>query len=337
MKSESKKIGILGAGSWGTAISLVLHSNNHSISLWDKFKDNLNDIKNNSENKKFLPGIKIPAAISIEYDLDKIIDSNEIIVFAVPAQHLRSVLSQISKNDLKIKTSVNLAKGIETSSLKLLSGVFMEFYGKNFLENYCVLTGPSHAEEVSKFKPASLIAASVNLKTAGFVQSVFTNKFFRVYTNSDLTGSETGGAVKNIIAIAAGVCDGLNLGDNARAALITRGLAEITRFGVKLGADERTFSGLSGLGDLVVTCGSVHSRNYKCGLLLSKNYSLDKIKNEINQTIEGIETVKSTFELAQKLKIDMPITQQVFNLINGNITAEDAVAQLMERLAKPEF
>ncbi|HPN31559.1 MAG TPA: NAD(P)H-dependent glycerol-3-phosphate dehydrogenase [bacterium] len=337
MKSKNKKIGILGAGSWGTAISLVLNSNKHSVALWDKYKENLDDIRNYSENKKFLPGIKIPDGISVEYDLEKIIGLNEIIVFAVPAQHLRSVLSQISKNRFENKLSVNLAKGIETSSLKLLSGVFTEFYGEDFLEKYCVLTGPSHAEEVSKFKPASLIAASVNLKTAELVQSSFTNRFFRVYTNSDLIGSETGGAVKNIIAIAAGVCDGLNLGDNARAALITRGLAEITRFGVKLGADERTFSGLSGLGDLVVTCGSVHSRNYKCGLLLSKNYSLDRIKNEINQTIEGIETVKSAFKLARKLDIDMPITQQVFNLINGNISAEAAVGQLMERLAKPEF
>ncbi|HPG30268.1 MAG TPA: NAD(P)H-dependent glycerol-3-phosphate dehydrogenase [bacterium] len=225
MKSKNKKIGILGAGSWGTAISLVLNSNKHSVALWDKYKENLDDIRNYSENKKFLPGIKIPDGISVEYDLEKIIGLNEIIVFAVPAQHLRSVLSQISKNRFENKLSVNLAKGIETSSLKLLSGVFTEFYGEDFLEKYCVLTGPSHAEEVSKFKPASLIAASVNLKTAELVQSSFTNRFFRVYTNSDLIGSETGGAVKNIIAIAAGVCDGLNLGDNARAALITRGLA----------------------------------------------------------------------------------------------------------------
>ncbi|MBP7654835.1 NAD(P)-dependent glycerol-3-phosphate dehydrogenase [Candidatus Dependentiae bacterium] len=332
-----KKIGIIGAGSWGTAISIVLFNNGHSVTLWDKYSDNLDAIRLNNENRKFLPGIKIPEEILLEYDFNSLVESNEIIVFAIPAQFIRTVIVSIPPVKFEKKIIVNLAKGIETFSLKLLSEIFAEIFGKDILSRFCVLTGPSHAEEVSKLKPTSIIAASKKNETAELIQSVFSNKFFRVYTNSDLTGAEIGGAVKNIIAIAAGVCDGLKLGDNARAALITRGLAEITRFGVKLGADERTFSGLSGLGDLVVTCGSIHSRNYKCGLLLAENYDIDRIKTEINQIIEGIDTVKSAYRLSKKFDIDMPITEQVYNLICGNISAETAVKQLMERMAKPEF
>jgi len=331
------RILILGAGSWGTAIARLLALNGSVVTIWDKFSEHLAAVAKSRENEKFLPGIKLPNSIIYESELSAAINANEILVFAIPTQFIRSILQNINAETLLSKTIVNLAKGIETSTLKRISEIFIEFAGSGIMNNYCALTGPSHSEEVSLMKPTSIIAASVSGDCAKCIQNLFNNNYFRVYTNNDLTGAEIGGAVKNIIAIAAGVCDGLALGDNARAALITRGLAEITRLGVAFGANERTFAGLSGLGDLVVTCGSKHSRNYNCGLLLAKGEKIQTIQSIIKQTIEGVETVKSVYSLSQKCNITMPISEQVYYLISGITGAAESVKKLMERLAKPEF
>ncbi len=334
-----EKITIVGAGGWGTALALILNNNGHKVTLTDKFSEHLNEIKVTKKNEKYLSGIDIPTEmILFENSIQSAIEKNDICIIAVPTQFIRAVLTEIPVKILKSKKIINVAKGIEITTRKRISQIITEIAGEELISNYCVLTGPSHAEEAARKKLTTVLAASDNIELAKLTQRIFANKFFRVYTNSDVIGAEIGGALKNIIAIAAGICKGLQLGDNAVAALITRGLAEITRFGIFFGADERTFSGLSGLGDLIVTCGSIHSRNFRCGLALAKENNIEKIKKDIGQAIEGIYTSEAVNAIAIEKNIDMPITEQVYNIIsNSNIKPIDAVNILMSRISKTEF
>jgi len=316
-----------------------LNNNGHKVTLTDKFSEHLNEIKVTKKNEKYLSGIDIPTEmILFENSIQSAIEKNDICIIAVPTQFIRAVLTEIPVKILKSKKIINVAKGIEITTRKRISQIITEIAGEELISNYCVLTGPSHAEEAARKKLTTVLAASDNIELAKLTQRIFANKFFRVYTNSDVIGAEIGGALKNIIAIAAGICKGLQLGDNAVAALITRGLAEITRFGIFFGADERTFSGLSGLGDLIVTCGSIHSRNFRCGLALAKENNIEKIKKDIGQAIEGIYTSEAVNAIAIEKNIDMPITEQVYNIIsNSNIKPIDAVNILMSRISKTEF
>jgi glycerol-3-phosphate dehydrogenase (NAD(P)+) len=332
-----KKITVIGAGSWGTAISIVLENNNYKVCVWDKFSSNLEKIEKDRENKLFLPGIKLNKNYIFEADLKKAIKFSDFIFVVIPSQFINDLFSVISLEEIIGKKIVMLTKGIDSKSLLRFSELFQNKFGFDMLDNYCVLTGPSHAEEVGLKKLSLVTAASTNLNLAKRIQKILTNDYFRVYTSDDLIGAEIGGAVKNIIAIAAGITDGLNLGDNAKAALITRGLAEIIRFGEFFGGNVKTFSGLSGLGDLIVTCNSKHSRNYRCGLLLSKQMKIDDIRKEIGQVIEGVETVKSVYKIAIKHNIIMPITEQIYMLLENETDVKNAVSALMSRLAKPEF
>ncbi|HON56050.1 MAG TPA: NAD(P)H-dependent glycerol-3-phosphate dehydrogenase [bacterium] len=332
-----KKIAVLGAGSWGATIAILLAAKNYQIILWDKIENHLKEIAQYRENKRYLPNIKLPDNIEIEFNLISAIKQAEYLVIAIPTQFIRSVFENISKELIKNKVIINLSKGIELQKLKRISEIFTELFSCEILNQYCVLTGPSHSEEVSQKLPTSVIVASLNKQQALICQEIFNTDYFRVYTSDDLIGAEIGGAVKNVIAIAAGICDGLKLGDNARAALITRGLAEITRFGAAFGAKPQTFAGLSGLGDLIVTCGSIHSRNYRCGKYLGEGEQIQNIKLKIGQIIEGLSTVESVCSLAKTKNIEMPICEQVLKVIKNEMTPKQSVSALMTRLTKQEF
>jgi len=245
---DSKKIVILGAGGWGTALSIVLNCNNHSVSLWEINKDLTERFIKEHENKTFLPGVVVPEDIKITSDMSEALSEKEMIIFAIPSHYVRSVAESIKKFDLRNKTFISVVKGIENNTLLRISEILREVISDANEENLAILSGPSHAEEVARKIPTAVTIASKNAELSLNLQKIFMNQFFRVYASSDVTGAELGGALKNIIALAAGICDGAELGDNTKAALLTRGLAEITRLGVTLGADSKTFSGLSGMG-----------------------------------------------------------------------------------------
>ena len=329
------RITIVGAGSWGTTLALVLNQNGHQVRCWAYEKKIVEDIKKTGTNKAFLPQIPIPDTIKFLSELDVSLDKSEIIVLATPAQALRSVLTQINLDKLVNAIWINVAKGIEKKSLKRISEVIHEICSVSY-DRIGVLSGPSHAEEVSKKIPTTVVAASQNKKTAESIQQLFNTKYFRVYTNTDLTGVEIGGALKNVIALAAGICDGAGYGDNTKAALITRGLVEIGRLGVKLGANQNTFAGLSGMGDLIVTCMSQHSRNRYVGQEIGRGISLTTILENMVMVAEGVETTKSAYKLAQKEQIEMPITEQVYKVLYHSKPPRKAVQDLMTRQSKSE-
>lgn len=326
-----KKVAILGAGSWGTALARVLSDNGHQVMLWGNNAEVLQEINEKHTNEKYLPGSKLPDAIRGEVILSVAIDHADMIVFAVPTVAIRSVAKQVSEILSKKTLFVHVSKGIEPSTLKRISEMLFEELPEKFLQNIVVLSGPSHAEEVIKGMPTTITAACTDLKDAQLVQELFSNRVFRVYTNDDVVGVELGGALKNIIALAGGLTDGLKYGDNAKAALMTRGLAEITRLGVKLGANPLTFAGLSGLGDLIVTCTSVHSRNWRAGNMLGQGKNLDEILENMGMVVEGVRTTQAAYELSQKLQVDMPITHSLYEILFENKQPKDVVEALMNR------
>ncbi len=334
MTSQLKKIGIIGAGGWGTVLAGVLAENGHNVSLWS-FEDNVvSDINNNHKNSAYLPGHTINEKINATTE-SSAINNSEIIVQAVPTQFIRQTISKY-KFDLSDKIVVNVAKGIEENSLHRVSEILSEVAAVND-GNYVVLTGPSHAEEVAERIPTTVVAASEKHDTAKLVQKIFTTAVFRVYTSEDVIGCELGGSLKNVIAIAAGIIDGLGLGDNTKAALITRGLAEITRLGVMLGANPHTFSGLSGLGDLFVTCSSKHSRNRFVGEQIGRGKTLQQVQNDMKMIAEGVSTTQSAFELAQKHGVELPIVSQVHRILFEDIKPAVAIRELMTRQIKREW
>ncbi len=329
------KVTVLGAGSWGTTLALVLNQNNNMVTCWSFDKNDVDSIKKSKENKKFLPGISIPDRINFSNDLQASINSAEVIIVAIPSHAVRSVVQNIDLSAKKDLIWVNVAKGIENQTLLRVSQVIEEV-GQVSPENIGVLFGPSHAEEVSREIPTAIVSASKSQETATLVQNLFMTPYFRVYANLDIVGVELGGALKNIIAVAAGICDGAGFGDNTKAALITRGLVEISRLGVKMGAKPDTFAGLSGMGDLIVTCMSRHSRNRYVGEQIGKGRTLQEVLDEMVMVAEGVKTTASAYELSQKEGVEMPITGQVYKTLFEGKPPVEAMRNLMTRASKIE-
>lgn len=331
-----KKVVIVGAGSWGTALGLVLAGKGYDVKLWEYDKARAEDIQNSRENSRYLPGVKFPDNLNVTSDSENLLKDIKYVIFSVPSQVLRSVIGKFSPQLTEEMILVNTAKGIEVSTGMRLSEVMKDEIIGKYHKNIVILSGPTHAEEVSIGLPTTIVAAGQKDK-AGEIQELFNTKNFRVYLNEDIVGVEIGAAVKNCLAIGAGIADGMGFGDNTKAALITRGIAEMTRFGKALGADERTFSGLSGIGDLIVTCASKHSRNRHVGECLGKGQTIQEILENMTMVAEGVPTVKAVYEQAQSLNISMPIVEATYNIIYNNANAKKMVEELMERELKEEF
>lgn len=328
-----QQISVIGDGGWGTALALLLHQNQHCVTLWSPFEDYAKQLRETRENKKFLPGYVLADDIQITSSLKEAVENSELIIFAVPTLYARKVLALLKPFDLSKKILVSVSKGVENDTLKRVSEIIEEILGK---VNRVVLSGPTHAEEVAKGIPSSIVAGCEDLSMAEKVQKAFMNDHFRVYTNSDVIGVELGGSLKNVIAIAAGISDGLGFGDNTKAALITRGLAEMARLGQTMGAHRETFSGLSGMGDLITTCMSSHSRNRQTGIALSSGKSLDEVTASMEMVAEGVKTTKSAFMLAKKYKVEMPIVEGIHSVLYENKDAKEVFKELMTRQAKVE-
>ena len=331
------KIAVLGAGSWGTTLAVLLAEKGFQVDLWSHRKEFARELDCNRQNPRYLPGIRFPDSLHIAGDISEVVEDAGMIVAAVPSQALRETLSLLCELSLEETIIVNVAKGIELNTGKRLSEVIVEVLPDISPENVAALYGPSHAEEVSKKQPTTVVAASFLLETARKVQEVFHTSTFRVYVNTDIVGVEVAGSVKNIIAIAAGISDGLGFGDNAKAAIITRGLAEMSRLAVSLGGDPMTVSGLSGIGDLVVTCLSRHSRNRFVGEQIGKGKSLDDVVSHMEMVAEGVPTTKAVVTLSRKLGVDMPITVAVYEMLFENKPAEEAILDLVTREPKQEL
>ncbi len=330
------KITIIGAGSWGTALAMVLSGNGHKVTCWTIEQDVIDDVKSNGQNSKYLRDILVPNTIDFTMDLEKALKNTELIVNALPSQVSRKVIPDIVEY-LKDNQPVwvTVSKGIENNTFLRISEVISQV-GNIPKNNIAALSGPSHAEEVSRRIPTAIVAASTDIETAHLVQNVFKADFFRVYSTDDIIGVELGGALKNIIALAAGICDGAGFGDNTKAALMTRGLVEINRLGVKMGALSKTFAGLSGMGDLIVTCMSRHSRNRYVGEQIGKGRPLQNVLDEMVMVAEGVKTTLSAYELSRKENIEMPITEQIYLTLFENKAPEKAMYDLMTRASKIE-
>ncbi len=326
-------IGIIGAGGWGTALAQVAATNGHAVRLWTRSELLVDEINSLRTNSVFLPDVHLAHGITATTSAGDL-DEDELIVISVPTQFIRSVVATYPFR-LTDKVIANAAKGIENKTLLRVSQLLKECC-KIDRDNYAVLSGPSHAEEVVRGVPTTVVAASTDEKTACSVQDVFNSATFRVYRSSDVIGAELGGALKNVIAIAAGIIDGLGTGDNTKAALITRGLAEITRLGVELGANPMTFSGLTGLGDLIVTCDSRHSRNRRVGELIGQGNTLADILAHSQMVAEGVATTESAYFLAKRVDVEMPIVEQVYEILFHNKSPRQAVYDLMTRESKSE-
>ena len=323
-----KRISFLGAGSWGTARAILCAGNGHKVTLWSKITSETDMLREHREHLDRLPGAKLPDSIQIEDDMETACTNMDIIVCAVASPFVRETAQAMKPFIKKNQIIVNVGKGIEEKTLMTLCEVLEDELP---MADIAVLSGPSHAEEVSRDIPTTVVVGAKSEKTAMFVQDVFMGKSFRVYTSPDMIGIELGGSLKNVIALAAGILDGMGLGDNTKAALMTRGIAEISRLGIELGGKMETFCGLSGIGDLIVTCTSEHSRNHNCGYLLGKGKTLEEAKAEIKQVIEGVNCAKAAMALANKYHVTMPIVEQINEILFENKTAAQAVKDLLVR------
>jgi glycerol-3-phosphate dehydrogenase (NAD(P)+) len=335
--NQKEMVAIIGAGSWGTALALVLADNGHDVRLWLRNQEQQQEINEQHTNAKYLPGVTLPENIRAHVSLKEALQGAGIVIIAVPTKAVRDIIQKISAIISEPVTLVHVSKGIEPDTHKRISEMIEEEMPPHLLKDLVVLSGPSHAEDVSMRHPTTVAVSSKNMTAAEKIQDLFMNQHFRVYTNPDLIGVEIGGALKNIIALAAGISDGLGYGDNAKAALITRGLAEISRLGTKMGANPLTFSGLAGIGDLVVTCTSVHSRNWKAGNLLGKGHKLDEVLENMGMVVEGVRTTKAAYQLAKKYETNMPITEALHDVLFNGVSPKDAVDRLMGRLKKREM
>lgn len=327
---------ILGSGGWGTALGIILHNNRHKVTLWEFDKEYAHTLSEFRENFYYLPKIKIPEKIAITSDIQSAVEGKELIVVATPTQYIRSVIEKIKDIDFKNRVILSVSKGIENHTLMTVSQIFQNVFNNIDKRNITVLSGPSHAEEAAKQIPTAVAAAGFDEKNTEIVQKAFSNKYFRVYKSSDVVGVELGGALKNVIAIAAGIADGAGFGDNTKAAIMTRGLREITRFGMRFGAQEHTFMGLSGIGDLIVTCMSKHSRNRFVGEEVGKGKKLKQVLAEMKMVAEGVATTESTHELAKKLGVELPIIEQVYKVLFQGKDPHHATEKLMTRNLKDE-
>ena len=327
------KISVLGSGSWGMALALLLHNNGHEVLLWSARPEDARKLREKRENPDRLPGVQIPEDIEILTDLERAIKSADVTVLAVASPYIRSMAHKMAPFIRKGQKIVNVAKGIEEKTLKTLSEVIEEEIPEG---DVAVLSGPSHAEEVGKGIPTTCVVSAYTRETAEYLQSIFMSPVFRVYTTPDILGVELGGALKNVIALAAGTADGLGYGDNTKAALITRGITEIARLGKKMGAQMETFYGLSGIGDLIVTCASVHSRNRKAGYLIGQGYTMEQAMDEVQMVVEGVYSARAARELAEKYEVEMPIITEVNRVLFEEKSAAEAVMDLMLRDKKVE-
>ena len=327
---------VLGAGSWGTTLALVLLENGHDVKLWTYKSSQAELMRQKHENPDFLPGIYLPPQLDITTDIEKAAHSRDLIVAAVPSQFLRSVVEKIADLDLAKTVICNVAKGIENETLMTMSEVLLDVLKHEKKENIAILSGPSHAEEVCRKMPTAIVSAAYKMKAAKVVQDAFMTSYFRVYVNEDIRGVELGGAIKNVIAVGAGISDGAGFGDNTKAAIMTRGVYEITRLGVRMGAQPRTFAGLSGIGDLIVTCMSRHSRNRYVGEQIGKGRQLKDILKEMLMVAEGVASTKSVRDLSRKHRIEMPIVESVYEMLFEGKDPQRAMGELMTRDAKGE-
>ncbi len=327
------KIGVIGAGSWGTALAVTLSNKGHSVRIWDIDKAHIQELRENKENTRYLPGVGFSDRLVPVDTVKEALENADTVLFSAPAQHFRSALESAIPYISRDMIIVNVAKGIEQKTLMRMSEIAKEF---GQYKNYAVLSGPSHAEEVGRAMPTTVVAASENHDIAVAVQEMFSTDFLRIYTGTDVIGVELGGALKNIIALGAGISDGLGFGDNAKAAMMTRGIAEMKRLGVRMGADVNTFAGLTGIGDLIVTCTSMHSRNRRCGIMIGEGMNPDEAVKKVGMVVEGMFTAEAAYELANRHDVEMPITNEIYKLIKGQITGKEAVANLMRRDKKPE-
>ena len=322
------KVAVLGAGAWGVALGILLDNNGHAVTMWTGLQSEADMLKNDREKKISLPGVKIPESMDITIDLDEAIADKDVIVMATASRFIRSTSAKLRGKVRDGQIIVNVAKGIEEETLMTMTDIIEdEIPGCDAV----VLSGPSHAEEVGRKLPTTVVVGAKTAKTAKYVQDLFMNERFRVYTSPDILGIELGGSLKNVIALAAGMADGMGFGDNSKAGLITRGIAEITRLGVAMGGKIETFGGLSGIGDLIVTCASVHSRNRKAGVLIGQGMSMEDAMKEVNQVVEGVYSAKAAMKLAEKYGVSMPIVEQVNKVLFENKTVHEGLADLMSR------
>jgi glycerol-3-phosphate dehydrogenase (NAD(P)+) len=327
-----KKICVLGGGSWGTTLAILLHENGHEIRLWEVFPEHVESIRRDGENKKFLPGIPIPDGLMVGSDIDEALRGAELVTFVVPSHVVRETARKVAASPHFNKNAlfINAAKGIEEQSLKRMSEVLKDELPVAHSRIFSII-GPSHAEEVSRQMPTIVVVAGERGDAVQEVQQAFFRPYFRVYTNDDLVGVEIAVALKNIIAISAGVCDGLGYGDNTKAALLTRGLVEITRLGCALGAKRETFAGLAGIGDLIVTCCSKHSRNRRVGERIGRGETLEQILGDMVMVAEGVRTTKAAVQLGREKGIELPIIESTYNILFNGKDPEEAITELMNR------
>ena len=330
------KISVIGSGGWGIALTILLHKNGHDLTIWSFDKKEAEELKKIRQNKTKLPNILLPEDVKVTDDLKEAVDDKDILILAVPSKAIRSV-SKSLKNIIKDnQIVVNVAKGLEEDTLETMTDIIEEEL-KDKNPKVAVLSGPSHAEEVGRGIPTTCVVSAHNKELTLYLQNVFMNPSFRVYTSPDMLGVEIGGALKNVIALAAGIADGLNYGDNTKAALITRGIKEISALGVAMGGEQSTFYGLTGLGDLIVTCASMHSRNRRAGILLGQGKTLDEAIKEVNMVVEGVYSAKSALMAAKKYNVEIPIIEQVNAVLFENKNAAEAVNELMIRDKKLEI
>ena len=327
-------VAIIGAGSWGIALAKVLHTNGNKVTVWSIVEDEITMLKEKHEHVQKLPGVKLPEDMEFTTDLESAVSGKAYLILAVPSVFTRSTAKSMAPFVKEGQIIVCVAKGIEEETLMPLTDIVEQEIPQ---AEVAVMCGPSHAEEVSHGVPTTVVVGAKTEKTAMFVQDVFMSDRFRVYTSPDMIGIELGGALKNVIALAAGILDGMGLGDNTKAALMTRGIAEISRLGVELGGKMETFCGLSGIGDLIVTCISTHSRNHNCGYMLGQGKTLEEAKKEIKQVIEGVNCAKAAMALANKNHVTMPIVEQINAILFSDKTAEQAVADLLMRDKVSEY
>ena len=328
-----KKVAVIGSGSWGTALAVMLQKHGHDVVIWSRRQDAVEQMQKERENKEYLPGVLLPEGLNFTAEREKTVKDAEIIILSVPSKAVRQTAMDFAPHLKPNQVLVNVAKGLEENSLKRLSQVIQECVPQC---QVCVLSGPSHAEEVAREIPTTCLIASENAETAKMVQGEFMNPRFRLYTNTDMVGVEMGAALKNVMALAAGISDGLGFGDNTKAAIMTRGIAEMSRLGIEMGGKLETFAGLSGIGDLIVTCTSMHSRNRRAGILLGQGKTLAETLAEIKMVVEGVNTVQAAYTLAKEHNVEMPITNAIYEVLFQGKNAEQAVLDLMSRDGKAE-
>jgi glycerol-3-phosphate dehydrogenase (NAD(P)+) len=330
----NQNVCIVGAGSMGTAISILLSNNGHSVKIWSPFADEVEMLNKEKEHKQRLPGVSVPDSVYCTTDIEEALKDSDVVVLAVPAQTTRENSRNISRYIKKDQLVVTCSKGIEESTCMILSDVMKQEIPQARIG---VLSGPSHAEEIARNVPTAVVAASEEKEAAELIQDIFMGSNFRVYTNPDIIGVELGGALKNIIALCAGISDGLGFGDNTKAALMTRGITEIARLGKAMGAKPQTFNGLTGIGDLIVTCTSMHSRNRRAGILIGQGKTVKEALEEVKMVVEGVASTKPAYELGLRLDVSMPITTEAYNILFRDKDPRQAVVDLMTRDKRHEL